>query len=200
MTENHCHAKSMVVLKTNKTEGALPFFSFGPPEDSILLGSNYRFFPIPQYTSKRGRGELDVIWVDSKDEKNLPYNPTQKSVECLRWVIRHFTPSPGTLVLDACGGTGTTSIAAALEGYSSIYIDSNGTQWTGATRRVTQLQKYAALQIQVLRKAGLFGGTASQAQNEYDGADLSQAQALAEPNADKTTGLVTDNVERIIER
>jgi site-specific DNA-methyltransferase (adenine-specific) len=43
------------------------------------------------------------------------YHPTQKPVELFRYLIRTYT-NPGEIVLDNCMGSGTTAVAATLEG------------------------------------------------------------------------------------
>ena len=49
-------------------------------------------------------------------------HPTQKPVELMRYLERTYT-SPGDVVLDPCCGSGTTCLAAMLEGRKSIGIE-----------------------------------------------------------------------------
>jgi site-specific DNA-methyltransferase (adenine-specific) len=49
-------------------------------------------------------------------------HPTQKPVELMRYLIRTYT-NPGDTVLDPCCGSGTTCLAAMLEGRKSIGIE-----------------------------------------------------------------------------
>jgi DNA methylase len=49
-------------------------------------------------------------------------HPTVKSVELMRWLLRLVTP-PGGLVLDCFAGSGSTLVAAKLEGLRSIGIE-----------------------------------------------------------------------------
>ena len=49
-------------------------------------------------------------------------HPTQKPVELMRYLIRTYT-NPGDTVLDPCLGSGTTCLAAMLEGRKSIGIE-----------------------------------------------------------------------------
>jgi len=64
-------------------------------------------------------------------------------VELLRWLIRHYKGIVGddALVLDACGGTGTGSIAAMLEGHYCCYIDRDATQAVNALKRLQNFAK-----------------------------------------------------------
>lgn len=49
-------------------------------------------------------------------------HPTEKSVDLCRWLIRSYTNS-GETVLDATMGSGTTGVAAALEGRNFVGIE-----------------------------------------------------------------------------
>ena len=49
-------------------------------------------------------------------------HPTEKSIECLRWLIRTYS-NPNDIVLDNCMGSGTTGVAAILEGRNFIGIE-----------------------------------------------------------------------------
>ncbi len=49
-------------------------------------------------------------------------HPTVKPVEVMRWLVRMVTP-PGGLVLDHYCGSGTTGVAAVMEGFSFVGID-----------------------------------------------------------------------------
>lgn len=51
-----------------------------------------------------------------------PQHPTQKPVDLMRYLVRTYT-NKGDVVLDAACGSGTTCIAAALEGRRSIGIE-----------------------------------------------------------------------------
>lgn len=49
-------------------------------------------------------------------------HPSVKPINLMRAVVRHVTP-PGGIVLDPFAGTGTTGVAAELEGMSAILIE-----------------------------------------------------------------------------
>ena len=49
-------------------------------------------------------------------------HPTVKPIDLMRWLVRLVTP-PGGTVLDPFAGSGTTGIAAALEGFDFIGIE-----------------------------------------------------------------------------
>lgn len=62
------------------------------------------------------------IWQFSKPHPSVAIHPTEKPIELLRYAIRTYT-NPGDIVLDNCCGSGSTLIAAKLEGRKYIGID-----------------------------------------------------------------------------
>jgi len=49
-------------------------------------------------------------------------HPTQKPVELMRYLVRTYT-NPGDTVLDPCCGSGTTGVAAQMEGRNCVLIE-----------------------------------------------------------------------------
>jgi len=72
---------------------------------------------------------------------NIPPNakgklhPTQKPVELMRYLIRTYT-NPGEVVLDPCMGSGTTCLAAKLEGRRYIGIEREQKYFQTAKARI----------------------------------------------------------------
>ena len=62
------------------------------------------------------------IWRFPKPHPSVALHATEKPIELLRYVIRTYT-NVGGVVLDNCCGTGSTLIAAKLEGRQYIGID-----------------------------------------------------------------------------
>lgn len=62
------------------------------------------------------------IWSFTKPAACVAIHPTEKPIELLRYAIRTYS-NPGDLILDNCCGSGSTLIAAALEGRNYIGID-----------------------------------------------------------------------------
>ena len=88
-------------------------------------GGASRFF----YVAKASRAERNAglgsdpvhLWTpENQPERNS--HPTVKPIALMRYLVRLVTP-PGGLVLDPFVGSGTTGIAAALEGLEFIGID-----------------------------------------------------------------------------
>jgi site-specific DNA-methyltransferase (adenine-specific) len=69
-------------------------------------------------------------------------HPTVKPVELMRWLVRLVTP-PGGLVLDPFAGSGTTGIAALLEGRMFLGIEREGAYVDIACARLTHWTKEA---------------------------------------------------------
>lgn len=51
-----------------------------------------------------------------------PIHPTQKPVELMRYLVRTYT-NPGDTILDPCCGSGTTGVAAMLDGRNCVLIE-----------------------------------------------------------------------------
>ena len=64
-------------------------------------------------------------------------HPTEKPVDLCRWLIRTYT-NPGETVLDATCGSGSTGVAAALEGRGFVGIEKEDRYMTIAKRRIEE--------------------------------------------------------------
>ena len=87
---------------------------------------------------RAGNGELN-IWEGSAPRERRDADgtghPHQKPVDLMRWLCRLVTP-PGGTVLDPFAGSGSTLVAAALEGFHSIGIERSADYVDIARRRV----------------------------------------------------------------
>lgn len=91
-----------------------PFVTTGHEDDG---GSAARYF----YCAKPSRGEKEAGLYGSPVERRNTH-PTAKPIALFRWLIRLACPRGG-LVLDPFAGSGTTAIAAALEGRRWIAVE-----------------------------------------------------------------------------
>ena len=66
-------------------------------------------------------------------------HPTQKPVELMRQIIRHYT-CPGDTVLDPFMGSGTTGVACVMEGRNFIGIELDPHYYAIAERRIANAQ------------------------------------------------------------
>ncbi len=64
-----------------------------------------------------------------------PTHPTQKPIELMRYLVRTYT-NPGDVVLDPCMGSGTTCLAAKLEGRGYIGIEREPKYFETAKTRI----------------------------------------------------------------
>jgi len=105
-------------------------------EAAVLLGEPSRFF----YNAKASRGEreaglehmTEVKRTDGRESDienprlrtsaRRNDHPTVKPIAVMRWLVRLVTPPQG-VVLDPFAGSGTTLVAAELEGFRSAGID-----------------------------------------------------------------------------
>jgi len=98
-------------------------------------GSAARFF----YSAKASRAERELGLADfapatvgdgRKTANDTAYqrgktqrrnvHPTVKPVSVMRWLVRLVGGQPGSVILDPYSGSGTTGIAAALEGFEFV--------------------------------------------------------------------------------
>jgi DNA modification methylase len=139
-------------------------------------GGASRFF----YTAKASRGERNA-GLEGFDPKvrgnlaqgmqNMPLDgsgnpttrttetrnshPTVKPIDLMRWLVRLVTP-PGGTVLDSFAGSGTTGIAAALEGFDFIGIEREAEYVEIAKARIAWWEPHAGRDTEdVLLEAGL---------------------------------------------
>lgn len=71
------------------------------------------------------------------DERGESFHPTQKPISLMRWCMRR-PGVPGGLVVDPYMGSGTTLVAAKLEGRSAIGIEIEERYCEIAARRLSQ--------------------------------------------------------------
>ena len=67
---------------------------------------------------------------------HVTYHQTVKPVALMRWLIRLVTP-PGGVVLDPFAGTGTTGVAAIMEGFRCVLVEQDETYYRIAEARLT---------------------------------------------------------------
>ena len=113
----------------------------------VLQTVPYRHFPQPNGISRYGNPSEDCI----VKVNNLTLNPCQKPVELMRWIIRHFS-NPSDQVLSLCEGTGTSCIAAAIEGRNIVGVDYLPEMFEGAAMRIRNFLDAEAQQQEILKQ------------------------------------------------
>jgi len=86
------------------------------------------------------------------EKHRVTVHPTQKPLELMRWLVRLVTP-PGGTVLDPFAGSGTTLVAAVLEGFEYIGAEADPEYAEIAEARLLATRKGKAPPI--LLKGGL---------------------------------------------
>lgn len=102
------------------------------------------------------------------DDRMGSKHPTVKPIDLMRWLCRLVTP-PGGVVLDPFAGSGSTGVAAMLEGFESILIEREADYVADIERKVVFYRGEGRLAIQEKGKAKnddasdlpLFGGEAA---------------------------------------
>lgn len=84
----------------------------------------------PEYDKKFPRSILSF-----PKPHNTGNHPTEKSVDLCRWLIRAYT-NPGDVVMDSTMGSGTTGVAAVLEGRGFIGIEKEEKYFKIAEERI----------------------------------------------------------------
>jgi hypothetical protein len=82
-------------------------------------------------------------------------HPTVKPIDLMRWLVRLVTP-PGGTICDPFAGSGTTGIAAALEGFDFIGIEREAEYVEIAKARIAWWKPHAGRETaDVLAEAGV---------------------------------------------
>jgi DNA modification methylase len=79
-------------------------------------------------------------------------HPTVKPVALMRWLARLVTP-PGGLILDPFAGSGSTLMAAVLEGFDAVGIEQDAEYVAIAERRVAHVERWGERWLEVAGKA-----------------------------------------------
>lgn len=90
-------------------------------------------------------------------------HPTEKSVDLCRWLIRSYT-NPGEEVLDATMGSGTTGVAAILEGRNFIGIEKEQKYYDVAVSRIQKAEQDFTSNL----KQGIIEDERKDTQNDSD--------------------------------
>jgi DNA modification methylase len=75
---------------------------------------------------------------DRASERGPTIHPTQKPIAVMRWTIQRLGLHAGSTILDPYMGSGTTGVAAAIEGMNFIGIEIDPTYFAIAKRRIAE--------------------------------------------------------------
>lgn len=79
----------------------------------------------------------DVLEFNVVPNRNGKLHPTEKPVELLEYLIKTYS-NEGDTILDNCGGSGTTAIAAIREKRHFILFEKDPIYWEKSVKRVEQ--------------------------------------------------------------
>ena len=106
-----------------------------------------RFMWPTTYSKYKMPGLDEIVKVGNKR-----LNPSQKSVEMIRWFIRHFC-GKDEAVLSLCDGTGTTCAAAVAEGRAAAGVDYCPEMHYSACERLKRLRETGEAMILNLERS-----------------------------------------------
>lgn len=78
----------------------------------------------------------------SKADRAGSKHPTVKPISLMQWLARLITP-PGGMILDPFAGSGTTGVAAALEGFDCLLVEREAEYVADIVQRFVPSQKSA---------------------------------------------------------
>lgn len=109
-------------------------FSDRLPCGSLLVWNKRRPSKLGKFMSdcevawmKGGHGVylFNHVWdgFDRESERGKSLHPTQKPVALMRWCIQRLRLKPNSLIVDPYGGSGSTAVAAVLEGHRCLTVE-----------------------------------------------------------------------------
>ncbi len=107
----------MIVGEKNHTKGR----AVGKQAEDVHSNRSYGNYTLVESSDSNLKYPAS-IWRFPKPHPSVALHATEKPIELLRYAIRTYTDE-GAIVLDNCCGTGSTLIAAKLEGRKYIGID-----------------------------------------------------------------------------
>lgn len=97
--------------------------------------------PVPQYKTRFnacwfGAEHPKATYNSTWQKKHEIFHPTIKNVECLSWLIQ-LSSLPGDLIFDGFMGTGSTALAALLNGRNYLGAEINQEYYEIAQKRIS---------------------------------------------------------------
>ena len=129
-----------------RTDSAIGGYNGTPPRPAGTVlslddsGTYSRFFLVP----KAARSDREPVLGESIERFNV--HPTVKPTDLMRHLVRLVTPTGGT-VLDPFLGSGTTALAAEMEGFDWIGIEREAEYVAIAEARMNGTQRGLGLDI-----------------------------------------------------
>jgi len=96
-------------------------------------GASRFFYCSKASTTEREHGLHGRDETEEDSQERVNQHSTVKPLDLLRWLVRLVTPPNGT-ILDPFGGSGTTGVAARMEGADAVIIDKDH-RWVEVARK-----------------------------------------------------------------
>jgi site-specific DNA-methyltransferase (adenine-specific) len=107
-----------------------------------LTNNNYGQFGVLEDTRNGSTEKYPTSIVKFKKvHPSKALHPTEKSIECLEWLIKTYT-NVGDLVLDNCMGSGSTGVACVNTNRSFIGIELDNNYFEIAKQRIEKVVRY----------------------------------------------------------
>jgi DNA modification methylase len=102
-----------------------------------------------------GRTQINGEWVETHSipRKTKNHHPTVKPLALMRYLCRLVTP-PNGLILDPFMGSGTTGMAAKLEGFRFIGIEKDAEYCEIARKRIEAIPTEIQAELRKLHASG----------------------------------------------
>lgn len=96
------------------------------------------------------------VWMGCvrQSESGKTLHPTQKPVALMRWCIQKLKLKPGSTIIDPYMGSGSTAVAALLEGHRFIGVEIDRDHFETARRRIKACTKQLADESRVRQLCG----------------------------------------------
>lgn len=122
--------QALPTYNPQKTHGHPRKVAQRKPSSTLIYGKDKN----PPHYDSTSRYPRSVLRF-AQDTRKSSLHPTQKPVDLLRYLIKTYT-NPGDVVLDFCMGSGSTGVAAYLEGRGFVGIEIDPVMFDVAARRI----------------------------------------------------------------
>ena len=140
---NVIHDGSDEVLAGFPNEAGRFFYCAKASKSERDAGLDIEQFPLRNYTERNEMGGSACTMLTSsgnpRDSRKQNFHPTVKPLALMRYLIKLVTPTNGT-VLDPFLGSGTTAVAATLEGFNWIGCEMTEDYWPIIEARIEWAQ------------------------------------------------------------
>lgn len=130
--------ESASVYNPQMTTGGKPYRK--DYDHAYGIKNNHQYGIKEVHTNNHGeRHPISILRFDQKWRRQDQLHPTQKPVDLIAYLIRTYS-NPGDTILDNCMGSGTTGVAAIMEGRDFIGIEKEEKYFEIAKERIRKAE------------------------------------------------------------